>query len=289
MNAQIKNENNDIEFTGERLIINKYVKKNFDEVLDKHIKRYEFASLYTNNMNILDAACGSGYGTKMLKEAGARLVTGVDICEESISNAKELYGGKDISFLVSDINKTDFQDKTFDSIVSFETIEHIDSGIIWINEAYRILNDNGLFIVSTPNRLIYDHLKDFNDKVRNSYHKFEYDLSEFLGELLTRFDIIELYGQTFIPNRVLTSHFTNFKILNYYFKHFINTSNDYEKNFKRIKLFIINSLRNRKKHKLNIKNIRTKSKINNTGHEIISLSSIKNMQPTVIIAICRKK
>jgi O-antigen biosynthesis protein len=189
-------EQNDVPFTGERLVINKLVKERFSNVLDEHLARYALATRYTTGKHVLDAACGAGYGSLMMLQAGARSVVGVDISEECIRNAKRAYSREDIDFITCDILKLDAADASFDVIVSFETIEHIADGAAWIRETARLLKDGGLFIVSTPNRYVTNPGTYFGEPPLNPHHRFEYSTDEFIGELLQCYDLVEMYGQT---------------------------------------------------------------------------------------------
>jgi len=83
-----------MEFTGERFIPNKSPKR----IEEDHIERYNFASRYVENRNVLDIACGVGYGSFILSHANARLVDGVDICRRSIDYAKTNYNASNINY-----------------------------------------------------------------------------------------------------------------------------------------------------------------------------------------------
>ena len=57
-------------FDGERIIIGVT-----DKALVKlHIDRYEFASKFVKDKKVLDIACGTGYGSSLLKKSGAKEV-----------------------------------------------------------------------------------------------------------------------------------------------------------------------------------------------------------------------
>ena len=196
----LKIDQDQVLFTGERLVINKVVKQNFNNILKEHLARYELACNYATGRKVLDAACGTGYGTKMLKDAGAMDATGVDISQESIDNAKLTYKSEKIDFICGDVNSLPFQNGFFDMVVSFETIEHVADGAAFIKESARVLNNEGLFIVSTPNRSITNPGIYMEEHPLNRYHQYEYTQQEFIGELLKCFDISELYGQAFIDD-----------------------------------------------------------------------------------------
>ena len=46
-------------------------------------------------------------------------------------------------------------EKEFDVIISFEAIEHIEEQEAFLSEVKRLLKDDGLFIVSSPNKTLY--------------------------------------------------------------------------------------------------------------------------------------
>lgn len=55
------------------------------------------------------------------------------------------------SFELTDLeNLSEFQDNTFDRIVSLETLEHTPKPIVFLNEINRILKPGGLLIMSLP-------------------------------------------------------------------------------------------------------------------------------------------
>jgi len=107
-----------ISWDGERCVPN-HMHKNIKTYME-HIARYNYAMRYVRDRKVLDASCGSGYGTNMFYDI-AKEVYGVDINPAALSYAKKNYRGK---FGFCDLNK-DFPDEIFDSVVSFETIEHL--------------------------------------------------------------------------------------------------------------------------------------------------------------------
>lgn len=246
-----------MEFTGERLVINDQVKQHYAKVFHEHVMRYDFASRFIKDKIILDAACGAGYGVKMFEIAGVRQATGIDISAESIRYASSHYQGPNTRFLIADILSLPFANETFDIVISFETIEHIPNGADWIRESARVLKDGGLLIISTPNRVLHSPGIYFGEKPRHTYHLFEYSLPEFVGELLTEYDIAELYGQTFVHD------FEQPAIQP------IRESTGLHSDDAPLYLEFVSELKNL--------------------YHLVPLSRIKNAQPTFVIAVCRKK
>ncbi len=154
-----------------------------------HLARYQFALDYILPQHtVLDAPCGSGYGTALIASRGAR-VYGVDINEGAIQHAKEFFSIASNSFHISNLEdlvglfpKSD----CLDLIVSFEGIEHLEHPSLFLNEARRLLKPNGSLIISTPRK---PHGSPFHIK--------EYSLKEFEEELSSHFKIERIFGQVY--------------------------------------------------------------------------------------------
>ena len=85
-----------------------------------HVRRYELAARYASG-RVLDAACGCGYGSKILL-GNASLVVGVDYSPSAISWAEEHFQGP--YFIQGKIEDEPWSGK-FETVVSLETIEHL--------------------------------------------------------------------------------------------------------------------------------------------------------------------
>ena len=108
-------------FTGER-----FTPECVREIAYEHWHRYAFAVSLVRDKQVLDAACGEGFGAAMLA-TNAQSVQAVDIDSASIGHAKKRYGQQDnLAFLQADVTQLDrLADKSFDVIISFETLEHV--------------------------------------------------------------------------------------------------------------------------------------------------------------------
>jgi 2-polyprenyl-3-methyl-5-hydroxy-6-metoxy-1,4-benzoquinol methylase len=130
-----------------------------------HIERYDFAASYVRGGTVLDCACGVGYGTQRLADAGAGTsrVTGVDIDGAAIAYGRANYGEGGAEFLCADA--TTFDSDPFDLIVSFETIEHVPDPEALIDNFRKLLKPGGILVASVPITPSVDvnphHLHDF--------------------------------------------------------------------------------------------------------------------------------
>ncbi len=182
-----------MDITGER-----YIPDTHSGVLEaEHIQRYVFAGRYVKGKSVLDIACGAGYGSLLLLEAGAAEVTGVDISSDAIQFAADRYGRDRIKFIVE--NAELFRNGMYDVIVSFETLEHLDGRRQFLSNVRSMLKEQGTLIISTPNKAITSPMKA-SSEIRNTYHKYEYCENEFVEELMNAgFTTIQRFGQHEYP------------------------------------------------------------------------------------------
>jgi SAM-dependent methyltransferase len=157
-------------------------------ILALHLKRYEFARPHCVEAEVLDAGCGVGYGSAYLAEVASRVV-GVDVSKEAIEYARERYRGPNVEFVVGDLTAIDFDDGSFDTVCSFETIEHVEDVERYLGQIARVLRPAGIFVVSTP------RVDATTRAPENPYHRVELSQGDFEAALQSCFEDVELYGQ----------------------------------------------------------------------------------------------
>lgn len=141
-----------------------------------HLARYMNAKPYVRGKRVLDAACGEGYGSRLMHEWGAASVVGVDVSEVAVEKAKRLFETDKVNYLVHDVESLPFPDNFFDVVVSLETIEHLTNPEIFLRELRRVLKKNGTAIISCPNDNYYaQNVPNFT----NIYHKRRYTWPEY--------------------------------------------------------------------------------------------------------------
>jgi 2-polyprenyl-3-methyl-5-hydroxy-6-metoxy-1,4-benzoquinol methylase len=176
--------------TGERVIPDL---QRGELVWAEHLVRYRLAAHFAPGRRVLDAGSGEGYGTAMLAAAGAASATGVDVDEQSIAHAGKRYGPM---FKRADVSALPFEDRAFDLITCFETIEHLEDDAAALCEFRRALAHDGLLIISTPNRDEY--------LIENQFHQREYSPTEFDALLAEHFpERLWLYQQNWLLSAVL--------------------------------------------------------------------------------------
>lgn len=166
-----------MKFTGERYLpgVEGFIKS-------EHIHRYILASEYVENKLVLDIACGEGYGSNLLASRADKVI-GCDFDTKSINHANGKYKKKNLQFDQGCITQLPYQDHTFDVIICFETIEHVENYNLAMKELQRVLKESGILIMSTPNKSEYSDKRNFN----NIFHKHEFYIAEYKEWLISVF------------------------------------------------------------------------------------------------------
>ncbi len=149
-----------------------------------HWERYEFAGLYAGGQRILDVACSCGYGSAFLTRKSSIQTTGLDRDKDAIAWAERHYG-KDGRFIHTDGVPWQLESNSFSMVVSLETLEHVQSPSEFLKEIARVLEPNGILILSTP---CNETTSRFSPD--NPFHLREYSWEE-LAELLSSWFVIE--------------------------------------------------------------------------------------------------
>lgn len=172
------------------------------EMYIEHTQRYQFAATFVRDKDVMDAACGNGYGSYLLSEY-ARSVKGLDIDKETVLQAQKQYNRENLTYIEGSITDIPVSDNSLDVLVSFETIEHVkeEDQNAFILETKRVLRDDGLLIISTPNKLVYTDIVEGY----NPFHVKEFYVEEFKQLLMKNYKYVEMYSQSPLLAYVLSS------------------------------------------------------------------------------------
>lgn len=163
-------------------------------VIREHLIRYTFALQDIYNKDVLDVACGTGYGMYLMS-FWAKTITGYDYDENAVKGIKRDYQMKCPAYIeVMDFEKernfrTPLIEK-FDVITSFETIEHLANPIQMLESIRNHLKPGGVFLFSTPNR---PDLKD-----GSQFHKSAFNFDTWRAMIKDQFpkaEKVQLWGQ----------------------------------------------------------------------------------------------
>ncbi|NRD89365.1 bifunctional 2-polyprenyl-6-hydroxyphenol methylase/3-demethylubiquinol 3-O-methyltransferase UbiG [Sphingopyxis sp. BSNA05] len=156
----------------------------------------------------LDVGCGAGLLCEPLARLGAR-VTGLDAAAENIAVARAHAApqGLDIDYRNEAIE--DFAGKDFDLVTSLEVIEHVDDPQAFVNGLAGSLADDGLMIISTPNRtalsnLLLVELAERTGQIpRGTHHHEQFIRPEELEKLLNSagLEVVDTSGLSYSPSK----------------------------------------------------------------------------------------
>ncbi len=142
-----------------------------------HCARYANILHLVKDKVVLDIACGEGYGSALMRMAGAKRVVGIDISEDSIKHAKKLFVVNGAEYIAGDANTVSemFGSDVFDIVVSIETLEHIDTPEVFLKAIKSVSKENAIYYVTCPN----DYWYYPTDEESNPYHVRKYNFEEF--------------------------------------------------------------------------------------------------------------
>jgi O-antigen biosynthesis protein len=149
----------------------------------EHRGRYWWATPWVEGKAVLDAGCGVGYGTRLLAEHGPARLVGVDISAEALAQAP----AESAELVEADLRELPFEADSFDVVVCFEVIEHVDDHERVMEELRRVLRPPGILLISSPNRDVY--------APGNPHHVHEFVPDELREALSRRFERVALHGQ----------------------------------------------------------------------------------------------
>lgn len=121
---------------------------------------------------ILDVGAGTGRTSVVLAKMGAE-VTALDVSEEMLKELKNK--NSKIEIVVGDAESLPFPDKSFDAVVAAFLIVHLKDPTRFFDEAYRVLKDGGILLVTNINQKEPPEVKTSAGviKIESYYHRPE--------------------------------------------------------------------------------------------------------------------
>lgn len=160
------------------------------------LKAYHVAAPMVSG-DLLDLGCGEGRGVELLL-GNAKSYLGLDKIEEIIERLRGKY--PQVQFEAGVFPPFKLPDNSFDTVVSFQVIEHIQNDELFLSEIYRVLKPGGKAILSTPNIKM--------TLSRNPWHTREYTADQLSDLARKYFDKVEMKGIAG-SDRVLEYHDQN--------------------------------------------------------------------------------
>jgi GT2 family glycosyltransferase/SAM-dependent methyltransferase/glycosyltransferase involved in cell wall biosynthesis len=171
------------------------------QVVYEHLHRYLWAARLMAGRRVLDLASGEGFGAAILA-AAADSVVGIEIDEPTVTHSRLNYADEKLDFQLGDATDLSrFGDDSFDAVVAFEMIEHVEDHQRVLAEIGRVLAPGGLLLMSTPDRGAYT----VANERKNPFHLHELDRREFAELLRGSFEHVATWGQRTITGSALSS------------------------------------------------------------------------------------
>ena len=159
--------------------------------------RHVFLKYLPRNGLILEAGCGMGQYVAALRSRGYNCI-GVDFAKKTIESVKNYL--PDLPVNKDDILQLDFEDQSIDSYISLGVIEHFKDGPYKaLKEAYRVLKENGLLIVSIPQAFAWRKRSAYPENKplphNASFYQYAFSADEFREIVFNAgFSVIAEYG-----------------------------------------------------------------------------------------------
>jgi 2-polyprenyl-3-methyl-5-hydroxy-6-metoxy-1,4-benzoquinol methylase len=160
-----------------------------DQNFVNHFKVYKFAQQFCRDKKILDVGCGTGYGTAYLAETASSAI-GIDLSRQAIRYGTKRYRHPGVAFLRMNAESLGFADGSFDFVISTENFEHLRDQNACLREISRVLKDDGMLLLATPNRELFIGM-------HNPYHTHELDYEELVAK------VTEFFGDCVISENLL--------------------------------------------------------------------------------------
>ncbi len=147
--------------------------------------------------NVLDIGCATGLLLNHLKGMGFN-TTGVEICEPSADYAIKTHG---LEVHKKPLHEAGFADESFSVVHLSHLIEHVPSPSSILKEIYRILQQNGYMILTTPN-VDSPFFKVYKEHWRSAMpqHLYMFGMKQFIKYVKSiGFDVVQVKSWGSIP------------------------------------------------------------------------------------------
>ena len=174
-----------LELTGERTLPD-VPEENY--WFQRHLAVYRWIADQVRGLDVIDMACGEGYGADELAATAASVV-GVDANPEAHEHARLRYRRPNLSFVRDLVERFS---APCDAVVFLQTIEHLEDPGAVLRHFREQLRPGGAAFISTPNLLTL--APPGAAKSDNPWHLREYRAEEFAGLCQAHFSSVELHG-----------------------------------------------------------------------------------------------
>lgn len=121
-----------------------------NDLFQAHLSLYHFVAGEARGKDVLDAGCGTGYGTAYLADQGAGRVLGVDRDRRLIGYARRQFSRPGVEFAVRDLDRLGASSPTYDLVVSCNVLAQVESPARVVTGLRHLLRSGGRLVVSVP-------------------------------------------------------------------------------------------------------------------------------------------
>lgn len=142
------------------------------------LKTFKKFGLDIYDKDILEVGCGSGYAATLIAAEGPKSYTGLDIMPEQLEIARKRRI-RNTSFVEGSADDlSGFSPQSFDAVLDFCILHHVEGWRTFFDECYRVLKDDGsIYVADLSRRCIHicDALLhwDHNEAALFSLEEFE--------------------------------------------------------------------------------------------------------------------
>jgi SAM-dependent methyltransferase len=133
-----------------------------------HLSLYACAAAMVTGKRVLEAGCGTGYGSVYLSSYNPRSMTACDGSVDAVEYCRRNYPDAAVTFEAVDLGeKLPYEDQSFDFIFSSNVMEHIGPIDSFLSECRQIIARNGSFFIAVPPNHSPAALEE---NIRNIFH-----------------------------------------------------------------------------------------------------------------------
>lgn len=163
-----------------------------------HLLRYELASNFLekefnqNKTYGADIFCGNGYGSYLVaSKLKMTEILSIDASKEAIELANNYYKIENRIKFINKFFPFELEKDKYDYVISFESIEHIQDDIQFIETIISAIKNNGYWFLSTPNE------EKMSLKKNNNKFHFRHYTNKIVNDIFKKYNlkVIEQYGE----------------------------------------------------------------------------------------------
>lgn len=156
-----------------------------------HLSIYRFALPFTSGKRVLDAGCGTGYGSVYLSQSAAR-VTACDGSADAISYCRDHYADHAVNFSTVNLcGRLPYEDGAFEVVFSSNVMEHLAEVDGFLAECCRVMTQDGVMIVAVPP---VHSPQALTENLKNVFHVMNLTPAGWQAKLERFFEKVECYA-----------------------------------------------------------------------------------------------